>query len=63
MHFKGFLSLILEEKELKQKQIYIATFSCFVHSKADLHIQRKKKFSGKKEDFQPTYPNVFQAVT
>ena len=42
MHFKEFLSLIFEEKELKQKQFFIPTFSCFVHSKADLYIQRKK---------------------
>ena len=49
MHFKGFLSLILEEKELKQKQTFIATFSCFVHSKADLYIQKKKKKKKKKK--------------
>ena len=46
MHFKGFLSLILEEKELKQvclkNNFFIATFSCFVDSKADLCIPRKK---------------------
>ena len=55
MHFKGFLSLILEEKELKQKQTFIATFSCFVHSKAGLYIQRKKKvFKEKKVSNLPT---------
>ena len=49
MHFKKFLSLILKEKELKQKQICIAFSSCFVQSKADLYIQKKKKVFKKKK--------------
>ena len=59
MHFKGFLSLTLEEKELKQKQTFIVTFSCFVHSKTDLYIQRKEKRFQEKKGFQPTIPLIF----
>ena len=35
MQFEGFLSLILEEKDLKQLCLYNCTFFliCFVHSK------------------------------
>ena len=50
MLLKSFPSLIFEEKELKQlclknKAFFIAAFSCFVHSKVDLWIPRKRKFS------------------
>ena len=63
MHFKEFLSLILKEKELKQKQIFIATFFLFcTFQSRSIHSKKEKCFQEKK-GFQTTYPNFFQAVT
>ena len=73
LHFKGFLILILEEKELKELCLKKNTFYCtfffyFEHSKADLCIRKKKmlkkKQKKKKKQQFPTYlPYFFQAVT
>ena len=66
MHFKEFLSLILEEKELKQLCLKNNTFllQLFLVLKIPKQIYafREKKVK-KKKDFQPTYPNFIQAVT
>ena len=68
MHFKGFLSLILVEKELNfyvlNRTLIIADVSYFVHSKVDICSPRKKSSRKKKrKSFLPTNPNFFQVVT
>ena len=60
MQFEGFLSLILEEKDLKQLCLYNYNFLLvgFEHSKVDLCMLRKKKqqmFKNKKKSLIPTY--------
>ena len=66
MHFKGFLSLILEEKELKQLCLKNNTFYCnfFLFCKfqsRSMHSKKKKGFQKKKVSNLPTF--FFQAVT